>query len=202
MNRQEMLEQLSKLPHPITEGLTVSDEGCEFSILTKQQGFFCFVGGRFPLNGPLKLSRAQHADLLRVKSLRADESLEEAIDEHIRSEKRKEYLLDLLFKSGEDAVEEVLTINWPPEKYFYVFQDMGRGEAAVFPSLESAYAHFLRYFTEEIADCYPGQQGISWDSMDDVELTKWYEMLRSWRSKGSKRLPPRSWLGAYYSPMG
>lgn len=202
MNRQDMLERLSKLPHPITEGLTVFDDGCEFSILTHQKGFSCLVGGRFPLSGPLKLSRAQHADFMRMKSLQGDDTLEEAIEEHIDNENRKGYLLNLLYKIGEDVVEEVLSINWPPEKHFYVFQDMGRGEAAIFSSLESAYAHFLRYFTEEIIDSYPEGKGISWDSMTDEELTKWYEMLESWRADGSKRLPPRNWLGAYYSPLG
>lgn len=47
MTRKEMLKQLSELPHPITVGLVVVDDGCQFSILTNNEGFACTVGGAF-----------------------------------------------------------------------------------------------------------------------------------------------------------
>lgn len=39
MTRKEMLKQLSELPHPITVGLVVFDDGCQFCILTNHEGF-------------------------------------------------------------------------------------------------------------------------------------------------------------------
>jgi len=99
--------------------------------------------------------------------------------------------LDVL---GEDAVRQVLQVNWPPNRSFYVFHDMGRGESAMFPSLEAAYRQFLDYFMEV-------ETGMPWESMDEKELALWVARVREWRAKGSRKLPPRTWLGAYHSPL-
>lgn len=213
MTKERMIRKLSQLPHPIAEGLVVFDDGCEFFILTPQKGFSVFLVGRgFPIGGTFKLSPAQRADFLRMMSLRGDDSLEDAIVEHIHSEKRRDYLLGLLNKIGEDVVEEALSVNWPPEKSFYVFHDVGRERSPViFPTFESAYEYLLEYFTDYSSfrheglpyysdGEYPRSDSKSWDSMDDDELAEWYERLKHWRKRGSKKLPPRSWLGAYYSP--
>lgn len=77
MNREEMLKQLTELSHPITEGLVISDDNCEFSILTNYKGYSCIVGGAFPIIGPKKLTHAQHRDITKLLALRKNESLEE-----------------------------------------------------------------------------------------------------------------------------
>ena len=191
MTKREALKQLSGLPHPIINGLVVFDDGCEFYILTHQKGFACLVGGAFPINGPLKLSPAQYMDFSRVFSLHGGDSLEEAISEHIYNEIRRDFLIHLLKVIGEDAIKEILRINWPLGKAFYVFHDMGRSESAMFPSLKAAYEYFLSYFMEQ-------EGGISWQSMSKDELIEWIECVECWRAEGSKKLPPRDWLGAYY----
>ena len=89
MNREEMLKQLIELSNPITEGLVISDDNCEFSILTNQKGYSCLVGGVFPIIGPKKITHAQHRDVTKLLALRKNESLEETIDENIHSENKR-----------------------------------------------------------------------------------------------------------------
>jgi len=192
LNREEMLKQLTELSHPITEGLVISGGICEFSILTNQKGYSCLVGGAFPIIGPKKITHAQHRDITKLLALRKNESLEETIDENIHGEARKGFLLNLCDTLGTDAIEEIIRIDWPPNKSFYIFHDMGRGESAMFASLKSAYEYFLSYFMEI-------EEGINWETMTDEILIEWYEMLENWRASGSKKLPPKEWLGVYYS---
>ncbi|MDD5409999.1 MAG: hypothetical protein PHF31_01065 [Methylobacter sp.] len=106
-----MLKQLSELPHPITEGLVLFDDECEFNTLMRQGVFACTVTGVFPIIGPLKLSPAQHADFIHVLSIQISDSLEDAVSEHICNENRSNFLIQLLDVIGEDAVKEILRVN-------------------------------------------------------------------------------------------
>lgn len=195
MTKEEMLKKLRELPHPITEDLVVFDDGCEFYILTRQKGYACTVGGAFPINGPLRLSAAQHSGFSHMLSLQGSDSLEEAIDEHVHNEIKRSSLLNLLSKAGEAAIKEAFRVKLPAGKYFYVFHDMGRKESAMFPTLKSAYEYFLTYFMGS-------KDGILWELMDADDLAGWVERAECWRVRGSKKLPPREWLGAYYNPQG
>jgi hypothetical protein len=199
--RKKMLKQLSKLPHPITVDLVVFDDGCDFHMLTPEKALYYLVYGKFPIHGPFKLSSAQITDFMRLISLKGDNSLDEALENYNCNEKRRAYLRDLLYWIGEDVIEEVVSQKWPTEERFYVFQNMASDEAPViFSSLESAYARFLNYFTDETPKNCESESAL-WDSMSDEELANYYERLKQWRAKGSRKLPPRAWLGAYYSPL-
>jgi hypothetical protein len=193
MTKKEMLKQLSELPHPITVGLVVFDDGCQFYILTNNEGFACTVGGAFPINGPFKLSPALRRDLMHVMSIQDSDSLEEVIEEHISDESRRDTIFEVLRIIGDDAAGQLFQLNWPAARSFYVFHDMGRGESAVFTSLKAAYGYFLDYFARH-------GDGLPWESMSDDDLAEWIELVESWRAQGARKLPPREWLGGYHSP--
>lgn len=181
MTRQEMLNQLHELPYPIIEEIVVFNDGCEFCILTQREGFRCLVGGVFPILGPIKLSLNKY------------NKISELLTKQDRESDEDEFLWEIKRLLGADALTEMLRENWPPNKEFYVFHDMGRGESAFFPSLLKAYEHFITYFINV-------EDGIPWDSMTDNELCEWTDIIKSWRAKGAAKLPPREFLGAYYSP--
>lgn len=195
MDRKRILKQLGELPHPITVGLTVFDDGCEFFILTSREGFDCTVGGAFPVNGPFKLSPTLHKDLMRVLSLQtAAYGLDELIEEHVTDASKRDALLEALAVIGEDAAKELFHLKLPATRSFYVFHNMGCGESALFSSRKAAYKYFLDYFTSE-------GSGLSWESMSDDDLIEWVKRIESWRDNGANKLPPREWMGAYSSPM-
>ena len=193
MKREEMLNELKTLPHPITIDLVVFDDGCQFDILTSTEAFTCVVGGAFPINGPFRLSATIHQNLMRMLSLQTSDSLDEVIEDHITNDSIRDTLLNLVFVIGENSAKELLRLNWSAARSFYVFNDMGSQESALFPSLRAAYDYFVDYFAKE--GC-----GLPWENMIDDDLMRWVQGVEVWRDLGAKKLPPREWLGGCHNP--
>jgi len=188
MRKQEILDQLQQLRYPIIADIVIFDEGCEFCILTQQKGFRCLVGGAFPIIGPNRLTKREHGklrELLTGQEKKGNEAVKNSID------KDSDSLWEIVGILGYDALNEMFSINWPPNKRFYVFHDMGRDESAFFPSLWKAFKHLVAYYTEL-------EDGMYWDAMSDDEIGEWVELLCSWRTTMPRKLLPRECLGIYY----
>ncbi len=138
MNKKEILLELQNITQPITTGLVVFDEGCEFSILTKSAGYECYLGGAFPITGPIKLPKEIHDALIKHLT-RVSLTLEGEEDDF------NDLVGTIEFYLGTDALKEMVKMNWQAEHAFYVFHNMGWAESAFFTSLDTVYNYFIEY---------------------------------------------------------
>jgi hypothetical protein len=184
MSRDDIIMRLSSLPHPILKDVVFSDAGCEFCILTNQNGYRSLTGGNFPIFGPITITPSGTNELSTlVESEDADEQLNLL---NSISEDSVKFLIEII---GEDNIEELFNYALPANRPFYVFRDIGTGEGySTFTSRKAVCDYFFNYFIEI-------EEGIPWSSMDDDELTEWDSKLKQWRSNGARKLIPIKYYG-------
>ena len=191
VTRDELLATLSNLPHPIVTDICVFDETCAFRLLTPTAGYHVIVGGAFPIIGPLTVSASQRQalDILSAAQKREAHSKGGQADS---PDSEGDY--DSFPWHGEGSVRDLLDLDPAIGDEYYMFNDMGRAESAVFRSLESAFDHFVNFYAEVYED-----ETSSWNSLSDDALADWAESVQQWQSEGAERFPPKNAFGVWYS---
>ncbi len=191
MTREELLAELSDLPHPIVTHIDIFDETCAFRLLTPKAGYDVIVGGAFPIIGPLTLSASQRQALDILSAAQNDESYSDDAQAY-SSVLESEY--ESFPWHGEGAVQDLLELDLAIGQQYYMFNDMGREESAVFRNLEDAFDHSVNFY----AKVYE-LEGYSWRTLSDNDLDDWAESVHQWRSEGAEKFPTSDVFGVWYS---
>ena len=177
MTRNELLAQLSDLPHPIVTDIAVFDDNVSFRLLTPTAGYGVLVGGAFPIIGPLSVSASQRQALDILSAPPYSEGEFEGFPWH-----------------GDEAMRDLLELDPAVGQEYYMFHDIGRGVSAVFQSLKETFDYFVNFYTEVYED-----EIFSWSELSDDDLSNWAEAVQQWRAEGAERFPPKDVFGVWYS---
>lgn len=191
--REEMLQELRGVEHPIVVRAQCYDMGCDFRTLTSQRGFSGMLG-HWPVDGPLVLTSAQYAflhEVLKTAPTRGREDFwERTIDRCTEAELRNAPE-GLMLNIRPALIERIVAADWPANTPFYVYKDLqDHADPVIFATLAEVAAFFF--------DLY-GDQGEPWETMSDDELEEWCSDLTSWREAGSPPFPTISgmWSGEF-----